>query len=230
MLINCIECGREMSSVASRCPHCKTGDPLGAICVVCDKHGRASDMKDSTEHGQYKAYVHEACLPEITQCQYSCPVCKNPINTHNIDKCNRCGHPISRSKCVYCGRKVIEKLAVKVSSDESSKTRYGYGLLTSAHKICYSSHNHTSSSCFIATAAFGSSFAAEVTTLRSFRDTVLRKYHFGRKFINLYESVSPPIANIIAQNNVLRYLTRILIVYPAAWLAKLVLIKNQSIM
>jgi hypothetical protein len=221
-LINCIECGREMSSGANRCPHCKTDEPLGAICAVCNKHGRASNMKDSTEHGQYKAWVHEACLAEITQCQYSCPVCKNPITTHNIDKCNKCGHPISRSSCAYCGRKVIEKLALKLSASENSKARYRYhyGVLY-AHKVCYSSH--TSSSCFIATAAFGSSFAPEVTTLRSFRDTVLKKYHFGRNFISLYESVSPPIANIIARNDVLRYLTRILIVYPAAWLAKLVL-------
>lgn len=226
MLINCIECGREMSSGASRCPHCKTDKPIGVTCIVCNKHGRTSDM-EAYYYRIWILWIHNACLAEVTQCQYSCPDCKNPITTHDIQNCEKCGHPIETTVCGYCGRKVIEKLSTKLSLSEVEKYQHkGFG----SHKICYSSHNHTSSSCFIATAAFGSSFAPEVTTLRSFRDTVLRKYHFGRKFISLYESVSPPIANIIAQNDVLRYLTRILIVYPAAGLVKLFFIKNQCIM
>ncbi len=62
--------------------------------------------------------------------------------------------------------------------------------------------------CFIATAAYGAKNAAEVMTLRSFRDRVLKTNPLGRAFIFAYYSVSPPFARIIRKNPSLAFLTR----------------------
>jgi hypothetical protein len=62
--------------------------------------------------------------------------------------------------------------------------------------------------CFIATAAFGSSMAPDVMVLRQFRDRYLKTNALGQMFVDAYYSVSPPIANFIAQHDTLRAATR----------------------
>ncbi len=54
--------------------------------------------------------------------------------------------------------------------------------------------------CFIATAAFGGPFAAEVETLRRFRDEVLARSAAGRLFTRAYEALSPPLAAALARS------------------------------
>jgi hypothetical protein len=54
--------------------------------------------------------------------------------------------------------------------------------------------------CFIATAAFGSPFAAEVETLRRYRDEVLARSALGRLLVRVYEMVSPPLAAVLARS------------------------------
>jgi len=74
--------------------------------------------------------------------------------------------------------------------------------------------------CFVATAAFGGSFAAEVVALRRFRDEVLERSRPGRWFIRAYGAVSPPLAALIARSDCARALTRALLRPVAAWCAR----------
>ena len=67
---------------------------------------------------------------------------------------------------------------------------------------------HTNS-CFIATAAYGSSLDPHVAVLRAFRDNFLLKTWAGRAFVDLYYRFSPPVARVIAKHTALRMITRI---------------------
>ena len=54
--------------------------------------------------------------------------------------------------------------------------------------------------CFIATAAFGSPMALELISLRRFRDEFLLRGALGSAFVWAYYRLSPPIANLIRDN------------------------------
>jgi hypothetical protein len=76
--------------------------------------------------------------------------------------------------------------------------------------------NKEKSNCFIATAACGSIDAPDVETLRRFRVGSLALHHWGLAFIRLYEWVSPPLAEKIANRPALRRIVRRLVVRPLA--------------
>jgi hypothetical protein len=63
-------------------------------------------------------------------------------------------------------------------------------------------------SCFIATAAFGSTLDPHVRVLRDFRDRVLARSPGGRALIEFYYAWSPPMAAFIARHEGLRTAVR----------------------
>jgi hypothetical protein len=62
--------------------------------------------------------------------------------------------------------------------------------------------------CFVATAAYGSAMATEVTTLRGFRDQILRQSVLGELFVETYYTVGPAISQPIGHSDVLRQAAR----------------------
>lgn len=74
--------------------------------------------------------------------------------------------------------------------------------------------------CFIATAAYGTSTAAELDTLRAFRDEVLLQNGLGSQFVALYYEVSPPLADFISGHQPLRTLVREFLVDPVVWVVE----------
>lgn len=85
-----------------------------------------------------------------------------------------------------------------------------------------------SGACFIATAACGTSDVPDVVRLREFRDTVLRRTSCGRALIRVYESLSPPVAEVVARSVRARALVRRLVVRPARRLADFALRGRQG--
>ena len=65
--------------------------------------------------------------------------------------------------------------------------------------------------CFIATAAFGSKNQSDVVLLRQFRDQFLLTNPIGKLFVETYYQNSPPIAQFIAGNEILKVVTRVLL-------------------
>jgi len=68
-----------------------------------------------------------------------------------------------------------------------------------------------SSSCFIATAAYGSPVATELHKLRDWRDEILLNSLLGRCFVKVYYLVSPPIAKFVSQQPKLKLFFRFFI-------------------
>lgn len=65
--------------------------------------------------------------------------------------------------------------------------------------------------CFIATAAYGSLLEPHVALLREFRDSYLLTNAAGKKFVTLYYTYSPPIADYIAEHELLKRVVRVLL-------------------
>ena len=75
--------------------------------------------------------------------------------------------------------------------------------------------------CFIATAAYGSLMEPHVKILRDFRDRFLIGNTIGKRFVCLYYTYSPPIADFIAKHDSLRAMVRISLfpVVGVSWIA-----------
>jgi tetratricopeptide (TPR) repeat protein/predicted RNA-binding Zn-ribbon protein involved in translation (DUF1610 family) len=102
----------------------------------------------------------------------------------------------------YIDAEKCYKKALELSPDEKQIWQSYGNLLTSMGRTteatqAYEKAGTAPTGCFIATAAFGTPMAAELDTLRAYRDTVLKSHWVGRAFIFVYYRISPAIAGII---------------------------------
>jgi hypothetical protein len=77
-----------------------------------------------------------------------------------------------------------------------------------------------SGGCFIATAAYGTPSAEQIDVLREFRDIVLLESIPGSLFVSLYYQFSPPIADFIAGNQLLKTMVREFLIDPIVWVVE----------
>ncbi len=101
--------------------------------------------------------------------------------------------------------KAMQKIGVSVKTSPSSYSsrltesvyvRSNYDTMSSFYgdDDSYDDSPKKKEGCYIATAIYGSYDAPEVITLRQFRDETLKKSFFGRMFIKVYYTLSPPVA------------------------------------
>ena len=116
---------------------------------------------------------------------------KGAIATEPQYICDVCGKKKPESqiagKCVKCGKYLCSSCA-KLKGD----------------KVYCPEH----AGCFIATAAYGSPMAREISVLRKFRDLKLETNICGKYLVRLYYAVSPLLANVIVCSEGLRALVR----------------------
>ncbi len=144
-------------------------------------------------------------------------VCKDNIEgIEYLDntKLDPFGYPVSRLR--DCGPEyeaiLKEKMALYEEQIEKHEPSYDTPEIEKAKHRC-----------FIATATMGNYDDPRVRLLRRFRDNWIEKRMGGRVFIKHYYRLSPPVANAIAGNETLRYLSYCLIVYPVTILARILL-------
>jgi hypothetical protein len=74
--------------------------------------------------------------------------------------------------------------------------------------------------CFIATAAYGTPLHEDIDVLRTFRDEYLMTNQIGRALTDIYYSTSPPIADVIRNNEGLRTIVRKGLVEPLVYILR----------
>lgn len=77
------------------------------------------------------------------------------------------------------------------------------------------------SSCFVATATYGTPFAPQVIVLQRFRDDVLLKNEMGKLLVAFYYFVSPPVAGAIRNRQWAKVLVRTILLDPIVRILRL---------
>jgi len=144
------------------------------------------------------------CVLDSNYCDYEACVYAQSDTTANRTCCT-----ISESDNVYKYCPPKDDNGVEQTQLSTCKNNGGNIECCDAAGNCAAAASAVAGSCFIATAAYGSSMNPNVWTLRVFRDTYLLTNPLGRLFVNFYYTFSPSVANVIAQSEVLRAATRV---------------------
>lgn len=120
---------------------------------------------------------------------------------------------------ILCSEDLVPMNIEDVESKEVEKREFIFKTSTENHmhakyvcpecgKYFYHDMERQRQGCFIATAAYGTPFASDINVLRNFRDSYLANREWGKKFISLYYTISPPIARVIEKSETLRKIVR----------------------
>jgi hypothetical protein len=80
---------------------------------------------------------------------------------------------------------------------------------------------NVSSPCFIATAAYGTPLHEDIEVLREFRNGYLMTNPAGRTVVKIYYASSPPIADVLRENEGLRAVVRVSLVKPLVYVTRM---------
>jgi hypothetical protein len=110
--------------------------------------------------------------------------------------------------CPFCGSEIITN---RFKFTDTRNRNISFFICDSCHSKGKKEsivHSERDSSCYIATACYGSIHSPEVVKFREYRDDVLLKSFFGRQLVSIYYFISPCVArwmgNRISINNWVR--------------------------
>lgn len=157
ILVSCLECGKNVSSEAPKCPHCKSNYPIGVKCVVCCQNlKRSQALKLQKEYGGAEnrisvKFFHPSCHRQVNQIKLgkgrtSCPVCRRSIEfeTASSVSCQHCGQNFATNLadpvfafCCYCNFRLNTNLEVAIKENNRPFLDGWINETIYAHKICY---------------------------------------------------------------------------------------------
>lgn len=209
----CSHCGKPMSSALLYCPHCKGMANRSKECRICGQqcntlaavriHAYLSGFVPSEEGTFCDFFYHHECFSKVTG--LVCSVCQTSLkhkvrhfqfDRSEICKCDNCGHSNTIVGCGRCGLSVNRK-------SSGGDTR---------HSCCDQTALKTREQCFIVSASCGPD-SREVQYFRDFRDVKLCKSLCGRFVIKTYYCFAPSLAPLISKSEVLKSLTRRLLIH-----------------
>jgi predicted amidophosphoribosyltransferase len=144
---------------------------------------------------------------------YKCSQCGKIMN-YPQDRCPGCGVLLSGVRCSGCGH--TDTKTVFINNNHrcpkcGSVVRINQGS---------SGGTQSNDSCFIATATYGSPMAREVMTFKQFRDDYLLQHRPGQWFVHTYYRVSPPLAHMIKERTLLKFLIRKTLLEPLLYIVR----------
>jgi hypothetical protein len=210
----------------------QSGDPCPDDGLFCNGTESCDDAGDRCLHSgspcapDGEGCTSDLCIEADDLCAYPCgavnnqdaccvapicaqePVCTEPCTDNDGDGF---GDPASPG-CTYAypdcddGPPDINPLATEIANNGIDENCDGAD----------------GASCFIATAAFGTSMEGKIDALRSFRDATLGKSPAGRAIVEAYYRHSPPVARAIAERPWLRALVRVLLLPVVGFVSLLI--------
>jgi hypothetical protein len=171
------------------------------------------DVRVKPDGGEWStAFTHDSV-------QELLPVALDVCNDPSDPMLNRClemmaGTPIQVD---LAGLKQLTHYSISVTPRDATCSEVGQTMVADFTTVDRAFT--TVSPCFVATAAFGSPLASEVSVLRRLRDRYLASHAPGRLLVAAYYDVGPRLANIVRQHEWLRTLSRGAI-WPVVTLAR----------